>query len=80
MKIVNGLNDCSRVICAARGFVPKEGTTQSNDQLQESKLSVKLDGSKSVDVPYGMNTTWRQLKINLQVGFAELAKRRCLHT
>ena len=75
----NGLNYCSRVICAARGFVPKEGTTQSNDQLQESKLSVKLDGSKSVDVPYGMNTTWRQLKINLQVGFAELAKRRCLH-
>lgn len=52
----------------------------ADDPLQESKLSVKLDGSKSVDVPYGMNTTWRQLKINLQVGSAELSERRCWHT
>ena len=54
--------------------------TPTHDHLQESKLSIKLDGSKSVDVPYGMNTTWRQLKINLQVGFAEFTERRCWHT
>lgn len=62
-----GLNYCSRVICAAKGFVPKGTVEQSSERLIESKLLIKLDGCKSVNVPYGMSTTWRQLKVNLQV-------------
>lgn len=80
MKIVNGgrpcpdsstieeigLNYCSRVICAAKGFVPS-GEQTSKEKSIDSKLLIKLDGSRSVDVPYSMNTTWRQLKVCLQV-------------
>lgn len=80
MKIVNGgrpcadsstieeigLNYCSRVICAAKGFVPV-GEQTSKEKEPDSKLMIKLDGSRSVDVPYGINTTWRQLKVCLQV-------------
>ena len=62
-----GLNYCSRVICAAKGFVPKGTVEQSSERLIESNLLIKLDGCKSVNVPYGMSTTWRQLKVNLQV-------------
>ena len=63
-----GLNYCSRVICAAKGFVPKGTVQKSNERLLESKILIKLDGHKSVSVPYGMSTTWRQLKVKLQVG------------
>lgn len=81
MKIVNGgrpcvdsstvkdygLNYCSRVICAAKGYVPDNTSGQEVVSGNNSKLLIKMDGSTSYDVPYNMSTTWRQLKITLQV-------------
>ena len=81
MKIVNGgrpcddvstvkeigLNYCSRVICAAKGYTPEvENGTQPTSGFK-SQLLIKLDGSKSVHVPYTLTTTWRQLKMSIHV-------------
>lgn len=81
MKIVNGgrpcsdsstvqenrLNYCSRVICAAKGYSPAKLVGEEKSVARDSKLLIKLDGSTSYDVPYNISTTWRQLKITLQV-------------
>ena len=93
MKIVNGgrpcvdsatvkdygLNYCSRVICAAKGYVPEIKDNQEKDVGHSSKLLIKMDGSTSYDVPYMMSTTWRQLKITLQVDICFCSKSRNLH-
>lgn len=63
----NGLNYCSRVICAAKGYVPDVQVNEQSVTSHDSKLLIKMDGSTSYDVPYNLQTTWRQLKINLQV-------------
>lgn len=81
MKIVNGgrpcddlstvkeigLNYCSRVICAAKGYVPAETDDAKTAPSFVSQLLIKLDGSKSIHVPYTISTTWRQLKISIHV-------------
>lgn len=81
MKIVNGgrpcddvstvkeigLNYCSRVICAAKGYTPEVESGSKPASGFESQLLIKLDGSKSVHVPYTLTTTWRQLKISIHV-------------
>lgn len=66
----NGLNYCSRVICAAKGYVPDTQVEESTHVNRDSKLLIKMDGSTSYDVPYCMSTTWRQLKISLQVVYS----------
>mgnify|MGYP000224760905 CR=1 FL=1 len=62
MKIVNGgrpcddvstvkeigLNYCSRVICAAKGYTPEVESGSKPASGFESQLLIKLDGSKSV--------------------------------
>lgn len=63
----NGLNYCSRVICAAKGYTPDVQVNEQSVTSHDSKLLIKMDGSTSYDVPYNLQTTWRQLKINLQV-------------
>ena len=63
----NGLNYCSRVICIAKNYVQPEDTEPSGSVMLNSKLLIKMDGSNSYNVPYNAATTWRQLKITLQV-------------
>ena len=63
----NGLNYCSRVICIAKNYVPKEDSGEKGSVLLTSKLLIKMDGSNAKNVPYNASTTWRQLKLTLQV-------------
>ena len=63
----NGLNYCSRVICAAKGYTPKTNVEETISTARVSKLQIKMDGSTSYDIPYNTTTTWRQLKLSLQV-------------
>lgn len=67
----NGLNYCSRVICIAKNYVPKEDSGEKGSVLLTSKLLIKMDGSNAKNVPYNASTTWRQLKLTLQVGVSD---------
>lgn len=67
----NGLNYCSRVICIAKNYVPKEDSGEKGSVLLTSKLLIKMDGSNAKNVPYNASTTWRQLKLTLQVGISD---------
>ena len=47
----NGLNYCSRVICAAKGYIPDVQVNEQSVTSHDSIVLIKMDGSILFDVP-----------------------------